>query len=121
MPESILKPLSELTERTYLGVGYTHEFVNDATGETVYVPCTEEEYAFLGTAEGGNHRPTLEGHTWKQSLGGTYKVDTPNEMLGKDEYCIVGDRVCIRYDNPPIGKEFQSVSLDTLQASIEIP
>jgi hypothetical protein len=83
----------QLTKREYLGEGYIHCFKNDETDEIVFVPCTKEEYERLGLPGGSQYNPTLAGHTWVESYGGTVKVDTPNTMLGFNEYCIVGEKV----------------------------
>jgi hypothetical protein len=37
---------------------------------------------------GAANNPTLADHTWVSSGGGTIKVDTPNSLLGDDEYCV---------------------------------
>lgn len=86
----------QLTERQYLGVGYVHQFKNNTTGEARFVPCLEEEYTRMGLPEGSQHNPVLAGHTWECSLGGTTKVNTPNTLLGKDEYCFVGREIKAR-------------------------
>ena len=85
----------QLTKREYLGEGYVHQFKNIATGEVILVPCTLEEYNSLST-----NRPSLEGHIWQGSTGGTYKVDTPNTVLGLNEYCDLPDgKQVVRLDN----------------------
>jgi hypothetical protein len=61
MPESLKKPLAQLTERNYVGVGYHHIFVNDETKEDVYVSCTEEEYTKMSGENGAQFNPTLNG------------------------------------------------------------
>jgi len=78
----------QLTQRTYLGVGYVHCFLNESSGEDEFFPCSEAEYLKLGEVGGNAHNPVRAGYTWKYSLGGTDKVDTPNTLLGVDEYCI---------------------------------
>lgn len=84
----------KLTKRNYLGDGYHHEFVHVITGEHVFIPCTEKEYAQLGEK---NIQPELEGYTWIGSTGGTYKVDTIDGRLGVNEYCdINADEVIAR-------------------------
>ena len=75
----------QLTKRNYLGVGYVHIFTNNKTGDDVGVECTQEEYAALSLPNAVN--PTLEGHTWSHSAGGTIKVDSPTTLLGENEYC----------------------------------
>lgn len=81
---AVLKKFRKLTKRNYLGVGYVHKFVNDTTQEEVFVPCTQAEYDSLSETQ-----PSLEGHTWACSGGGTIKVDTSNSLLGDGEYTIL--------------------------------
>lgn len=83
----------KLTKREYLGDGYVHHFSNDKTGKVVHVPCTKEEYEKLGGKDGSSFNPTLKGHTWLYSSGGTIKVDTPDTTLGEDEFCIKNGEV----------------------------
>lgn len=74
----------QLTKRNYLGVGYVHIFKHNKTGAETVVPCTKEEYEALGLPNAVN--PTLDGHTWVHSSGGTIKVDSPTTILGENEY-----------------------------------
>jgi len=94
----------QLTKRQYLGEGYVHIFA-DEKGNEVVVPCTKDEYEALALPNPTN--PTLKGHTWKCSGGGTIKVDTPNTMLGEDEYCIKGEEVIIVLKDVPVDKKVQ--------------
>lgn len=87
------KTYRQLTERTYLGEGWLHRFKNNETGEVVYIECSEAEYRRLGEIGGSKYNPILEGHTWEYSLGGTIKVDTPNTILGDNDYCIKDGKV----------------------------
>lgn len=79
----------KLTKRKYLGFGYVHRFKNDTDGTTVFIPCSQEEYDSLALPNAP--QPTLAGHTWLDSAGGTIKVDTPTTLLGDNEYCIDGE------------------------------
>lgn len=86
-----------LTKRNYLGKGWVHLFINNKTGEEVIVPCTEEEYHALNVPNPVN--PTMDGHTWNSSWGGTIKVDTPNTILGDNEYCDFEDKYAVASKN----------------------
>jgi len=77
--------MKQLTKREYLGTTCLHIFVNNKTGEEKVVECSQAEYDALALPNPTN--PTLAGHTWKQSYGGSIKVDTPNTMLGENDYC----------------------------------
>lgn len=91
----------QLTKRNYLGVGYVHIFKHDKTGEETVVPCTQEEYEALALPNAIN--PTLEGHTWVHSAGGTIKVDSPTTLLGENEYCdFEGGHAVIKKDTSGI-------------------
>ncbi len=106
LEDSAMKDFRTLTQRTYLGQGYVHQFKNSTTGEIVLVPCTQVEYESLSEAS-----PTLANHIWQGSTGGTYKVDTPNEQLGLDEYCELPD-----------GKQVVRLNRNgSLQPEIELP
>jgi len=93
MEENGLKTMRNLTERAYLGEGYIHQFINDTTQEVLYLPCPQAEYESMGGVGGAANNPTLGGHTWQVSIGGTIKVDTPNTLLGEDEFCKKGAEV----------------------------
>ena len=95
--EPALKTL-KLVKRSYLGIGYLHHFKNDSTGELVFIPCTQQEYERLGQEGGSDFNPTLDGYTWVCSEGGTIKVDTPDTVLGKNEYCELADKTLVRFD-----------------------
>jgi hypothetical protein len=85
MPDDIID-VTTYTKRTYLGVGYIHVFKNDKTGEVINVPCTQEDNDALGQPNATI--PTLADHTWLKTVGGGYKVDTPDTTLGENEYFI---------------------------------
>lgn len=85
----------KLTKRKYLGEGYIHSFKNDVTGKMLFVPITKVEYERLGEKGGAKFNPTLEGHTWIESMGGTYKVDTENTILGDGDYTEVNDEFVV--------------------------
>ncbi len=114
MPNLEKKVLRKLTKRNYLGEGYIHVFSNNETGEIVNVPCTKAQYEKLGKKNGARFNPTLEGHTLIGSLGGTIKVDTPDTMLGFDEYCVVEDKVHILLKDEPSDDKFQILDLDSI-------
>ena len=101
--------IRKLTKRNYLGEGYIHQFKNDVTGEIVTVPCTKEEYTRLGEKDGSKYNPTLDGHIWLQSAGGTIKVDTPDTILGVDEYTIIGEEAHIVLSGQKVGEEYKKV------------
>tara|TARA_R110000868_G_scaffold86958_1_gene243508 strand:- start:977 stop:1369 length:393 start_codon:yes stop_codon:yes gene_type:complete len=109
----------QLTKREYLGDGYVHQFINIATGEVVLIPCTEEDYNALTTKS-----PSLEGHTWQGSTGGTYKVDTPNTVLGLNEYCDLpsGKQVVRLYSNgmldPEVLLDAATIKNDTVDEAV---
>ena len=81
--------MKKLTKKNYLGEGYHHTFQNAATGEVIYIPCTKEEYTRMGEKGGSQYNPTLAGHKWLSSAGGTIKVDNPDGVLRENEYCQV--------------------------------
>lgn len=81
-----------MIQRNYLGPGYIHTFRSVETGEMRHVQCSRGEYQSLN----GKNVPTLEGHVYVSSAGGTIKVDTPDGMLGKGEYVNVGLHVFSR-------------------------
>lgn len=87
----------KLTKREYIGEGFWHYFRNDETGEVVREECTKEEYLRLGQKDGYKFNPVKTGFTWFQSAGGTVDVDTPDKMLGINEYTIVGEDAFIRF------------------------
>lgn len=87
------KVTRKLVKREYLGEGYLHLFIHNQTGEEKFVECTEAEYKRMGLKGGSKYNPTLEGYTWKCSVGGTIKVNTPNTILGENEYCIKDGKV----------------------------
>jgi hypothetical protein len=104
----------KLTKRNYLGEGYIHVFSNIETGEIVNVPCTKAQYEKLGKKNGARFNPTLEGHEWKGSFGGTDKVDTPDTTLGIDEYCIKGDEAVVKL----IGADRNDTAYLTIQKEL---
>ena len=79
----------KLKKKQYLGEGYHHTFQSESTGEVIYVPCTKEEYTRMGEVGGSKYNPTLPGHKWLSSAGGTIKVDNPDGVLKENEYCQV--------------------------------
>lgn len=100
MPPVISEPTEEkvevkLTRRNFVGISNFHLFTNDTTGETVPVETTEQEYHRLGEKGGSRFNPVLDGHTWRYSVGGAIKVDTPNGLMGDKEYVIVDDRAYV--------------------------
>lgn len=107
----------KLKKRNYLGEGFVHVFLNDSTGEEVVVPCTKEDYVRMGEKGGGKFNPTLDGHTWECSLGGTYKVDTENTLLGEDEYCEVGEEKIVNLKGAEFGKKHQKIHKDAIDDS----
>jgi hypothetical protein len=106
--------IRKLKKRNYLGLGYIHTFRNDTTGEIVTVPCTEQEYTRLGEKGGEKYNPTLAGHTWDGSAGGTYKVDTPNSILGEDEYCVIGNKKMVTLKDEDGSSKFQTLAVDAI-------
>ena len=82
--------LRQLTKRNYLGEGFIHQFRDLKTNELLIVPCTKEEYDSLI-----NFSPSKKGYKWEGSTGGTYKVDTPNTILGANEYTIIGEKAVV--------------------------
>jgi hypothetical protein len=105
----------QLTKRNYLGVGYFHEFRNDITQETVYVQTTKEQYESMGGKGGSANNPTLAGHTWVCSFGGCPKVDSPNGLVGKNEYCEIGDQAYVVLDTRDFTEKFKYVPLDSVK------
>lgn len=90
MPKEI-----QLTKREFVGYSWFHIFINDDTGAEVPVECTEEEYTRLGGPDGAQFNPTLEGHTWKHSMGGAIKVDTPTGLMSDKDYVVVDDKAYV--------------------------
>jgi hypothetical protein len=84
-----------LTKRNFVGYAWFHIFTNDETGAEFPVECTEMEYTRLGEVGGEQFNPTLEGHTWKYSLGRAMKVDSPTGLLSDREYAVIGDEAHI--------------------------
>lgn len=76
--------MRKLIKKQYLGVGYVHQFVDTTTGETKYLPCSQEDYDNLADK---NNTPVLDNCTWVSSSGGTMMVDNPDTVLKEDEYC----------------------------------
>ena len=99
-----------LRKKTYLGEGYTHNFTNDSTGEAVFVPTTKKGYESLGAKGGGKNNPTLEGHTWQSSSGGTIKVDNPDGVLKEGEYVEIGEEIIARVENNDPLKQWRRAS-----------
>lgn len=85
----------------YLGEGYTHVFINDATGKQEMFPASAKEYAAMGVVNGEANNPVKEGYTWQTSYQGTVKTDSENGCLNPLEYCDINDKVMItlRRDN----------------------
>lgn len=105
----------KLTKREYLGEGYIHVFFHDKTGERLIIPCTQQEYERMGEVGGAQYNPVLEGYTWSHSEGGTYKVDTPDTILGDDEYCIVEDKKIVNLGGDvEWNVKHQKVTLDAI-------
>lgn len=110
----------QLTKRKYLGEGYVHVFKNDKTGAFVNVPCTKEEYEALGLPGGNKNNPTKAGHTWQCSCGGTVKVDTPDSLLGFNEYCDYKDGYFVQaVDSDGKLKGFEVGKEDIVNGAIE--
>lgn len=76
----------KLTKRNYLGIGAVHVLRHNKIGEELVIPCTLEEYARLGEKGGSQFNPVLEEYTYVYSFAGQPKVDTPNTLLGENEY-----------------------------------
>lgn len=106
-PQEKLRPL---TEKTYLGVGYFHNFIHDKKGTVTSVLCTQEEYEALSRPNPVN--PTLADHTWWCSEGGTIRVDTPDGKLGEDEYAVIDDKVYVRLGGKADGKALKILESD---------
>ena len=101
--------LIKLNKVNYLGEGYFHEFKENTTGQIVYIQCTKDEYISLGIKEGHVNNPTLDGHTWICSGGGSIKVDTKDGLLSDGEYCQMKDRYIVGKFIPSKGgvREFE--------------
>lgn len=110
MADNIIKNSRKVTPRTYIGPGYYHWFENDTTQEIVTVECTQAEYDAF--AETDASQPTLVGHTWKGSFGGTTKVDSISGFLGADEYTIKGGEVVLNDASREV-----TLSLDAVDAN----
>lgn len=91
----------QLKKRNYLGESWVHAFRNDTTGDIKWVQCTRAEYERMGKPGGSQYNPTLEGHTWVSSYGGSLLVDSEDGVLHEDEYCIVGNEAVIKLGNVP--------------------
>jgi len=70
----------------------------------------------MGQKNGAIHNPVRKGYIWIESLGGTYKVDTANTMLGDDEYCEVGGQYIVNLANEVGEKKHQKVELGSIDA-----
>lgn len=108
-PDVITDTKVALTERQYLGIGYLHHFRNDTTGELKFVQCTEQEYLRLGEPGGSKYNPVLAGHTWLCSEGGTALVDTPDGVLGENEYVVVNGEAIVRVPGEELSDQFKKV------------
>jgi len=84
-----------LTKRNFVGYSNFHIFINDETGEEVGIECAAEEYAQLGSVKDVQITPTLDGHTWKCSLGGAMKVDSVDGLMREGEYTENGGKAYI--------------------------
>lgn len=104
----------KLKKKNYLGVGYIHTFLNNETGEATIVPCTEQEYLNIGSV-----KPTLEGHTWEHSAGGTIKVDNPDSTLGVGEYVEIGDEVVVRTADSDLLEQFKKAPKEDLDKTTD--
>lgn len=110
----------KLKKRNYLGEGYIHVFFHDETGERLIVPCTEFEYKRLGEKDGAKFNPVVEGYSWSHSEGGTIKVDTPDTILGDDEYCVVGDKKIVNLKNADWDKKHQILDAEAVNDKHEL-
>ena len=88
-----------LNRRNFLGYTNYHIFVNNVDGTEVPVETSDEGYAQLANGS----TPTLEGHTWKQSLGGALKVDTFTGLMGDKDYVVVDDIAYVTLTGYPCG------------------
>ncbi len=95
MPAESVYKEKTLTERNFIGYSHFHIFVNDETGEEFPVECTEAEYVRLAGVDGGQFNPTLEGHTWKYSMGGAIKVDTTTGLMADGDYVVVDNKAYV--------------------------
>ena len=107
----------KLKKRNYLGVGYVHVFINDTTGETLIVPCTEKEYTRMSEKDGQKYNPVREGYRHDHSLGGTFKVDTPSSMLGDDEYCEADGEKIVNLKGAEWNEKHQKLKLDAIDSN----
>lgn len=105
MPKEPLDEKTEtiLTQRNFVGISYFHIFTNDKTGEKTSVEATQQEYERLGGVDGAQFNPTLEGHTWKYSMGGAIKVDSPTGLMKDKEYVIHEGKAYVTLDDTVSG------------------
>ena len=89
-----------LTKKNYVKTANLHVFTNDNTGELHTVECTDEEYASLSDAK---NNPVLDGYTWKYSLGGALKADTPTGLLSEGEYIEKDNVAYVKSNELPNG------------------
>lgn len=111
--------LKDLIQRTYLGTSNFHYFKNDKTQETVIVESTEEDYVKMHGVAGTEFNPVLEGHTWMYSVGGTPKVDSPDGVLGKDEYCVVDQKAYVRFEGDEKIETVEVKPIDIVDGKID--
>ena len=97
----------KLKKKNYLGEGYTHQFTNNTTGEVIFVPTTKAQYESMGIKGGSKNNPTLDGHTWQSSSGGTIAVDNADSVLKEGEYCEIGEEVVCRVANSDVSKQWK--------------
>lgn len=91
----------QLKKRNYLGESWVHAFRNDTTGDIKWVQCSQDEYVRMAGPNGAKFNPTLDGHTWVSSYGGSILVDSEDGVLHEDEYVVVGNEAIIKLGGVP--------------------
>ena len=107
--------LRKLKKRNYLGKGYVSVMKNTTTGEIKAVPITKERFEHVGK----RLPDELDMPGWErvQSMGGTFKVDTPDSLMGIDECCEVDDVVHAMIAGAKNGEEHQKFTKKDLKAT----
>ena len=109
--------LRKLKKRKYLGEGYVSLMKNIETGELKYVPITKERYEHVGLRL--PEELDMPGWVRIHSEGGTFKVDTPNTLMGLDEFIEIGDDVHMMLSGTEEMEEYQKVKKVDLEQTID--
>lgn len=118
MPSGVdQKTVVQLTQRALLGDGFFHIFVDDKTGGEIPVQVTEEEYDVLALPN--VEQPMREGCSWKYSVGGAVKCDSPTGYLGEKEYVLLDGKALVSMKTK-MGSGFTVPETDVVSHTVEV-